>query len=309
MSKVGYDLDKRLASVVKIHSKIPIDAFTAAILGTDREGSGVVISERGVVLTIGYLVSEAEQIWITTSTGRVVPGHVLAYDFVTGFGIVQALGTLDTPVMPLGRSGELGVGARLVFAAGCGIDRALDTRLIGKREFAGYWEYLLDEALFTMPAHPHWGGSAVIGPDGKLVGIGSLLVQVGRDEQDSEDSNMVVPIDLLTPILDDLMRRGRADRPPRPWLGIYAAETRGGVVVANLAPDGPGEQAGIEQGDLIVEVGDIPIGDLADFYRQVWSLGDAGVEVPLTILRENRRGEVTLLSADRELFHKRPRLH
>ena len=307
--QVGYDLDRRLASVVKLRSQIPADAFTASVLGTDREGSGVVISEHGLVLTIGYLINEAEQIWLTSASGLVIAGHQLAYDFVTGFGLVQALGTLDCPVMPMGTSSELGVGSEMVIAAGCGTDRALRSRLIGKREFAGYWEYLLDEALFAMPAHPHWGGAAVIAPDGRLAGIGSLLVQVGSDESNTEDSNMLVPIDLLPPILDDLVRNGRADRPPRPWLGIYAAETHGGIVVANLAPEGPGEKAGIEQGDLIVEVDEIPIGDLADFYRQLWSLGDAGVEVNLTILRANRRADITIQSANREAFHKRPRLH
>ncbi|MCB2055647.1 MAG: serine protease [Geminicoccaceae bacterium] len=308
-ARLSFDLDRRLESVVSIRAQIPEDAFTAPMLGTQRQGSGVVIGERGLVLTIGYLVNEADQVWLTTTSGRVVQGHPLAYDFVTGFALVQAMGDLDCPVMPRGSADDAGVGSEIVIAAGGGIGSALRSRLIGKREFAGYWEYLLDEALFAMPAHPHWGGTAVIGPDGRLIGIGSLLVQVGRDEKHTDDSNMVVPVDLLEPILDDLVRHGAADRPPRPWLGVYAAETHGGVVVANLADGGPGEAAGLEQGDLLVEVNEVPIGDLADFYRQVWSLGEAGVEVPLTLLRENKSIGTVIQSADRAAFMRRPRLH
>ncbi|MCB9944333.1 MAG: serine protease [Geminicoccaceae bacterium] len=305
----GYDLEARLGSVLRLHSQIPPDAFTAAALGTEREGTGILIGDRGIVLTIGYLINEAEQIWLTTHTGLVVPGHALAYDFVTGFGIVQALGNLGCPVMPLGSSAMTGIGSELVIAAGVGIERAMRTRLIGKREFAGYWEYLLDEAFFVMPAHPAWGGAAVIGPEGDLVGIGSLLVQVGQDESSTEDSNMVVPIDLLTPILDDLVGRGRTVKPPRPWVGIYATEGETGVRANNIAPHGPAERAGIEQGDIIVAVDDVPVGDLADFYRQLWSRGDAGVLVELTILREGQRRRMKLETANREDLLRRPRLH
>ncbi|MEZ5823675.1 MAG: S1C family serine protease [Geminicoccaceae bacterium] len=306
---LGFDLDTRLASVVRIHSQIPPDAFTATALGTEREGSGVVVSERGIVLTIGYLINEAEQIWLTTVSGRVVPGHALAYDFSTGFGIVQALGQLDCPAMPIGRSADVGIGAELVIAAGTGLDHAMRTRLIGKREFAGYWEYLLDEAFFTMPAHPAWGGSAVIGPGGDLVGIGSLLVQVGTDENSTEDSNMIVPIDLLAPIYDDLVRKGRTEEPPRPWLGIFSSDSQNGVTVVNVADGAPGDLAGIAQGDIVVAVDDVPIGDLADFYRQLWGSGEAGITVDLTLLRDESRERIRIRTASREEYLRRPRLH
>jgi S1-C subfamily serine protease len=197
----------------------------------------------------------------------------------------------------------------VIFAAGGGRRAALQSRLIGKREFAGYWEYVLDEALYTAPAHPHWGGSAVIDAQGKLVGIGSLLIQAEAGPNKGAAGNMAVPIDLLPPILDDLRRHGRARRPPRPWIGIYAAESGDRVIVAGLAPQGPGEQAGIEQGDMLLAVAGQPISDLADLWRTVWGLGEAGVQIPLTLQREGRRLEITVTSGDRDNFLKTPRLH
>jgi len=308
-TRLDFDLSVRLAGVVGIRSQIHPDAFTAAHLGTEREGSGVVIDDNGLIVTIGYLINEAEQIWLTTHDGVVVPGHSLAYDFATGFGLVQALGRLDAPAIPMGSAKGLGVGSPLVIAAAGGPGSALSSRLIARREFAGYWEYLLEEALFCHPAHPHWGGSAVLGPDGKLVAIGSLLVQIAGTADQTDNSNMLVPIDELRPILGTLLSEGRVERTPRPWLGIYAHDAHGGVIVGGTAERGPAAEAGLEEGDLIVEINEMPIGDLADFYRQLWSLGEPGVEVGLTLLRASRRVECQIRSADRQDFTHKPRLH
>lgn len=304
-----FDLNARLDSVVGIRSQIHPDGFTAAHLGTEREGSGVVIDQNGLVLTVGYLINEAEQIWLTTNSGEAVQGHAMAYDYATGFGLVQALGQLNAPAMPLGSAQGLAVGSPLIVAAAGGMESALSTRLIAKREFAGYWEYLIDEAMFCHPAHPHWGGAAVLGPDGKLIAIGSLLVQVAGTDEETDNSNMLVPIDLLRPILGPLLGEGRVDRPPRPWLGVYAHDAHGGVVVGGTADHGPAAEAGIEEGDMIVEIDNFPIGDLADFYRQLWASGEPGVEVALTLLRENQRVDCSVKTADRQNFTRRPRLH
>ena len=308
-AKVEFDLEARLAGVVGIRSQIYADAFTAQHLGTEREGSGVVIDDKGLVLTIGYLINEAEQIWLTTVTGAVVQGHAVGYDFATGFGLVQALGRLPAPAVPLGSATGLSVGSNLIIAAAGGVGSALASRLIARREFAGYWEYLLDDALFCHPAHPHWGGSAVLGADGKLIGIGSLLVQVAGTDDQTDNSNMLVPIDILRPILGPMLGQGLLDSPARPWLGIYAHDAHGGVIVGGTADKGPAGQAGIEEGDLIVEINNMPIGDLADFYRQLWTTGAPGVEVSLTLLRENRRVDCSIKTADRRDFTHKPRLH
>ncbi|MBN9362893.1 MULTISPECIES: S1C family serine protease [unclassified Devosia] len=299
------DIDPTLRSVVAVRSTIPDDAFTAAALGTLREGSGVVIRESGLVLTIGYLITEAEEVWITTHDGRVVAAHALAYDQETGFGLVQALGSLDLPALELGSSADARLGDAVVFADGTG--RSIRATIVAKQEFAGYWEYLLDEAIFTAPAHPSWGGAALIGADGTLLGVGSLRLQMMRAGE-TADINMVVPIDLLRPILDDLLTRGEANRPPRPWLGVFSAESDGEVVVMSVADGGPAAKAGLRQGDVISDVRDGEVESLADFYRKVWSAGPVGAEFPMRVVRDGRDTWVRIKSADRNSFLRKPHL-
>lgn len=298
-------IDPSLRSVVAVRAHIPDDAFTAQGLGTLREGSGVVINEHGLVLTIGYLITEAEEVWLTTHDNRVVAAHALAYDQETGFGLVQALQPLDLPALALGQSGKAQVGDPVVFADGTG--RSIRSAIVAKQEFAGYWEYLLDEAIFIAPAHPSWGGAAMIGADGDLLGIGSLRLQMMR-AGDTVEINMVVPIDLLRPILDDMLTKGHAERQPRPWLGVFSAESDGDVVVMSVSEDGPAAKAGIQRGDIISDVRDGGVEGLADFYRKLWDAGPAGAEVPMRIVRDGRESWLRVKTADRNTFLKRPLL-
>jgi S1-C subfamily serine protease len=304
----GFDLDGALESVVALRSAIPPDAFTASILGVERAGSGVVIRESGLVLTIGYLITEAESVWLTGADGRVTEAHALAYDQETGFGLVQALGRLGLPALDFGRAAKANLGDPAILAGG-GRTQSVRAHIVGKQEFTGYWEYLLDEALFTAPAHPFWGGAGLIGQDGKLLGIGSLHVQQVTEQGQQQDVNMIVPIDLLPPILDDLLAYGRVNKPPRPWLGVYSAESGGRVVVADVAERGPAAVAGMREGDIISAVRDSSVDGLADFYRKVWNCGPAGVEIPIEIVRERRSVWLRVKSADRESYLKKPRLH
>lgn len=299
------DIDSNLRSVVAVRAIVPEDAFTASGLGTLREGSGVVISDDGLVLTIGYLITEAEEVWLTTHDGRVLAAHPLAYDQETGFGIVQALGDLDLPALDFGSSAKARLGDDVVFADGVG--HSIRATIVAKQEFAGYWEYLLDEAIFTAPAHPSWGGAALIGADGDLLGVGSLRLQMMQDDEVA-DINMVVPIDLLPPILEDLLTRGQADRPPRPWLGVFSAESNGDVVVMSVADGSPAERAGLRRGDIISDVRDGEVESLADFYRKVWSSGEAGAELPMRIVRDGRDSWLRIKSADRNSFLRKPLL-
>ena len=307
-SDYAYDLTRALNAVVGIRSYVPADAFTAGTLWTERAGSGVVIRESGLIATIGYLVTEAETIWITTTDGRAVPGHALAYDQETGFGLVQALGRLGLPALEMGDPDQLKTGDAAVFAAYGGRKHAVETRIVARQEFAGYWEYVLDEALFIAPAHPFWGGCGLI-VDGKLMGIGSLILQQGDRKGRRLDMNMVVPINLLPPILDDLMSYGRVNRPARPWLGMYATETDDSLVVGGLADDGPAEKAGVRAGDRLVAVNGEEVSELAGLWRRVWASGSAGAEVRLELAREGGRQEVAIRSGDRARFLKAPRLH
>jgi S1-C subfamily serine protease len=262
-----------------------------------------------VVLTIGYLITEAETIWLHLSDGRAVPGHVLAYDQETGFGLVQALARVELPPLSIGHSKTAKIGDQVVVAGAGGRRHSVVARVVAKQEFAGNWEYVLDEAIFTAPAHPFWGGTAMIGRAGELLGIGSLQVQQVRDTGTPEPLNMIVPIDLLKPILEDLLTLGRPNRPPRPWLGLNATEIDDKIVVARVSTSGPARRANLRTGDIVLAVAGDEVSDLAGFFRRVWSLGKAGVEVPLTVYRDGRTFEVRVASGDRNRFLKGPSLH
>jgi len=302
-----YDLERALAAVVGLHCIIPPDAFTADTLGVERAGNGVLI-DQGLVLTIGYLITEAETVWLHLGDGRVVEGHALGFDQETGFGLVQALGEIDLPTLALGSSQAAQIGERVVVGGAGGRARSLAGRIAAKQEFAGYWEYVLDEAIFTYPAHPNWGGTALISADGKLIGIGSLQLERAREGK-SEHLNMTVPIDLLKPILEDLRKFGRVDKPARPWLGLYSTEVEDKVVAVGIAPKGPAARAELKTGDVVLAVAGDKVSSLASFYRKVWARGTAGVEVPLTLYRDGVTFDVRVNSSDRMKFLKGPRLH
>lgn len=303
-----FDLERALDAVVLVRAEVPPDAYSAATLGTERAGYGAVIREDGLVLTIGYLINEASQIWLTSNRGSVVAGYPLAYDQATGFGLIQPLGQLPLPHFQRGRAGDVNVGDAVFVIGHGGRAHSLKTRLIAKHEFAGYWEYVLDEALFTAPAHPQWGGAALLDAQGNLIGTGSLLVQ---QELKGEliHVNMFVPIDLLGPIFDAMLTTGRSPHPPRPWLGMSTQDPGGQLVVARLSPGGPASRAGIQVGDLVLSVGGTRVRGLAEFFRTVWQLGAAGVDVPLTLSRAGDVVRITVKSGDRNDFLRKPKLH
>ncbi len=305
--EVTFDLAKAFDAVVALRAAVPHDAFTAPMLGTERTGSGVVIRADGLVLTAGYLIIEAESIWLTANDGTVIAGHPLAYDFVTGFGLVQPLGRLDLPPLAMGSSAAVGVGDEVVVLGHGGRGHALKAEVFAKREFAGSWEYLLDDALFTAPAHPEWSGAALLGDDGRLVGIGSLFVQEPGGD-DTVKGNMFVPIDAYTAVQDDLTRLGRRSGPGRPWLGMYTSETPEGLVVTGLAPGGPAQRAGVRQGDAVIDVAGERVDGLADLYRRLWRQGPAGSATSLLLARGGAPVRLRVESADRGDSLKKPRL-
>ena len=303
----SFDLDKVLASVVGLHSIIPSDAFSADTLGTERAGNGVLIDD-GLVLTIGYLITEAESVWLHLGDGRVVQGHPLGFDAVSGFGLVQALGHIDLEPVPIGSSAAAEIDDRVVVGGAGGRTRSVACHIAAKQEFAGYWEYLLDEAIFTYPAHPNWGGTALLSNRGELIGIGSLQLEREREGK-AEHVNMIVPIDLLKPVLDDLKKFGRVNKPARPWLGMYSTEIDGRVVVIGISGKGPAARAELKAGDVILAVNGEKITSQTEFYRKLWALGPAGVDVPLTIYHDGVTFDVVLTSTDRAKLLKGPRLH
>src|SRR5213082_1031220 len=306
-SDYGFDLDRALASVVGLHAIIPPDAFSAETLGTERAGNGVVIDD-GLVLTIGYLITEAESVWLHLGDGRVVEGHALGFDPVTGFGLVQALGRIDLDPLPIGSSAAAKVGDRVVVGGAGGRTRSVASQIAAKQEFAGYWEYLLDEAIFTHPAHPNWGGAGLISSRGELIGIGSLQLEREREGK-AEHVNMTVPIDLLKPVISDIRKFGRVNKPVRPWLGMYSTEIDNRIVVVGIASRGPAARAELKAGDVILAVNGEKITSQTAFYRKLWALGPAGVDVPLTVYHDGVTFEVVLTSTDRAKMLKAPQLH
>jgi S1-C subfamily serine protease len=292
-------------SVVALRTHVPETAFTASTLGTLREGSGAVISDTGLVVTIGYLITEAEEVWLTTHDERVVAAHVVGFDQETGFGLVQALGDLGLPPLRLGNSSTVSVGdiGRIIDGQG----HEVTNEIVAKQEFAGYWEYMLDEAFFTSPFHPSWGGSPLLDYKGDLIGIGSLRLQMLQDG-DMTDINMMVPIDLLKPILNDIVTTGRPRREARPWLGVFTAERSSEVVVMNVSDGSPAARAGLMSGDVIAELDGEDVESLGDFYRKLWSKGPVGSEFALRIVRLGRQSWVRVKTADRDDYLSKPQL-
>jgi S1-C subfamily serine protease len=296
----GFDLDRALDAVVMLRAEAPADARSARTLGVEREGNGVVIDSDGLVLTIGYLILEAMAVNVVDGSGKLFAADVVAYDYDTGFGLVRAIGLKAAP-MRLGDSAAAAERAPVLIAAHGGREQTLGGLVVSRREFAGYWEYLLDEAIFTAPPHPNWGGAALIGADGRLLGVGSLFVRDAGLGAQPVAGNMFVPINLLKPILGDLLA-GSQPGEPRPWVGMYTAESAGRVFVADVTPEGPAARAGLRQGDLVVAVGGAAVGGQADLSRKVWAAGPAGAEVPLRVLRDGATVELKVKSISRADF-------
>jgi S1-C subfamily serine protease len=302
----AFDLDRTLSSVVALEARVPEDAFTANSLGTERTGNGAVIGPNGLVLTMGYLIMEASEVTLTCNDGRQVPAHVLGADPVTGFGLVQALEPLGLPALPLGDSRSLKGGSPVIIAGAGGRAHAAAGQVLTRMQFAGYWEYLLENAIITEPAHPHWSGAALIGATGELVGVGSLSLQSQSRGGEPKPINMFVPSELLAPILDDIAR-GKPAHPPRPWLGVLAQDFGPHVVIVGVSPRGPASRAELKPGDIVLAVGGAPVSDLADFYTRLWALGPAGVTAPITLQRDDDVFDVEIRSVDRTAMLKKPR--
>lgn len=309
---LSFDLVKTLRSVHLIRTRAPENGYTVQSLGVDRTGHAVLIDSSGLFVTIGYLVVEAEQVWLIDADGAATEGHVVGSDTETGLGLVQMMGRPSADPLAVGTATDLTIDDHAIVAGYGGVQQSIAVDVVGRREFAGYWEYLLDNAIFTSPPHPFWGGSALIGLDGTLKGIGSLFVQESVPNEDGgepREGNMIVPIDLLADIKDELLAYGERSKPPRPWVGMFSAEAAGKVVVAGLWEGGPADQAGLEAGDMVLEIDGRPVSGMASMYRMLWSLGDAGVYVPLTVYRDKQIVEIDVKSAARSDFYVRPGVH
>lgn len=293
-------VDELLTAVVGIRATIPTHARTADSLGTKRAGSGVLIDSNGLIVTIGYLILEAEKVEILLPDGELVPVEVLAYDYETGFGLLRAPADVNIRPMDLGSSSGLTPGEKMLIASYGGSRTVRPALFTGEREFAGYWEYLLEDALFTIPPYPQFGGAALIATSGKLIGIGSLVVgDAFFDGEQLVPGNMFLPIDRLKSTLGDLLSEGRSSGPRKPWLGIHTEEVEAGLLVLRVADDGPAMLAGIKPGDIITATGGKPVVSMADFYRKVWAQGEPGDMISITIVKGTDVHELAIRSGDR----------
>jgi S1-C subfamily serine protease len=300
-----YSVDDLLAAVVHIEADIPPAARTAEVLGTSREGSGVVIAKDGLILTIGYLILEARQVTVTTQDGKRQPASVVGYDPYTGFGLLRSLKPIAAKPPAFGKSAALKTEDPLlvVNSASEDAERVQSAVLVSSRTFAGYWEYLLEGALFTSPPVRGHAGAALFDRNLKLVGIGSLFV---RDASEGMDlpGNMFVPIDAAGPVLPELIRNGRAGGPARPWLGVTLTELYDHVLITRVNPDSPAAVAGLHAGDIVVEVAGKPVASMESLYRVVWGLGSAGVAVPMKVLQRSTLRDLHVQSRDRQSYYK-----
>ena len=288
-----------VSSVVGIRSEIPKSARTARSLGTRREGSGVIIDNNGLVLTIGYIILEAVKVQVLERDGKALPAAFVGYDSASGFGVLRALKPLKGKPLKLGVSAALKRENPVLIVSHAGGGNLKTAMVISRRNFAGYWEYLLENAIFTAPPMENFAGSALIDSELRLVGIGSLFVRDAGKKGVHFPGNMFVPIDKLSPVLADLIAHGRPSAPPRPWLGVYVTELYGRVVVTRVAEGGPASGKGVGEGDIILEVGGRPVSGMEDFYRELWSKGSAGVAVRLNVLQGSKVKTLTIESADR----------
>ncbi len=291
-----------LKAIVKVKATIPVEARTASVLGTTREGNGVLIDSDGHILTIGYLILEADNIEVVDQEDQKIPAKYIGYDHKTGFGLIRVDKMPEITPIRLGQSSGLKEGDPALVVGHGGEGSVSGVRVVWRGEFTGYWEYLLDNAIYTTPPYANYGGAALIGRDGELLGIGSIFTQKTVADFGAVPCNMFVPIDLLRPILSRLIATGSSGEPPQPWLGLRIDEVHGRLVVLRVTSGGPAEKAGIGSGDIILKVNQKAVQGLADFYRQVWSLGDAGVEVPLAVLQGIKIRDLVVKSGDRSAY-------
>jgi S1-C subfamily serine protease len=301
------DAQKFFSAIVKVHARALPNARSSATLGAERDGTGVVIDTSGLIVTIGYLIIEADDVKITDDQGRNLPAAVVGYDHASGLALVRPIVPFKASPLPIGDSTKLAESDPVLVVNNAGRSDVTLAYVVSRRPFTGNWEYLLDRAIFTSPPSLNWSGAALVDKDGALLGIGSLILRDATDAEPHVPGNMFVPIDLLKPILSDLVKSGRRAGPARPWLGVNADEVQGRLLVTRVSPEGPADRAGVHAGDIILAVGGEAVHTQAEFYRKVWGRGAAGSEIPLRVLQDSDVHELNLRSIDRlDYFRQKP---
>ncbi|MGE0734727.1 MAG: S1C family serine protease [Alphaproteobacteria bacterium] len=292
--------DEILRSVVGIIAEVPEDARTAATLGPLRRGSGVVIDSSGLIVTVGYLIMEASRVIAIGADGAPVPAKIVAYDWDTGFGLLRTATPMNLKPIELGSAAHLKEGHRVLIASRVNTEEITPATVASRRDFAGYWEYLLPNGIFTTPMHSLFGGAALLGPDGKLLGIGSLALPNAVDGDEPEPGNMFIPVDALKEAMADLLTNGYRRERDRPWLGIYTQAFGDALIVVYVAPDSPAQKAGLRPGDRIAGIAGKDISDQADFYKKLWAQGPPGTAITLNVERRGGRADIAVATISRQ---------
>jgi len=297
--KVGIDAEQLYGALVRVQTIAVPNARSNASLGRAREGTGTVIGKDGLILTIGYLIVEADAVKVTDARGRSYPARVVAYDHRTGLGLVKTTVPFNVPPVPLGNSSMLADREPVLIAGWGGVPDTALAYVVSRRTFTANWEYMLDEAIFTSPPTTGWSGAALVDRKGTIVGVGSLVVREATAGDPKLPGNMFVPIDALKPILDDMIKTGRRKDAPRPWLGLAADEIQGRLIVSRVSPEGPADSAGVKQGDIILAIGKEVVLSQAEFYQKLWDRTRAGDLISLRVLQGADIRDIRVQSIDR----------
>lgn len=290
-------------AVMAIQSHVPESAITADLLGTLRNSHAVQVSEDGLMLTVGYSVLEADEIWITNKRGKTTEGILLANDFNSGIALIKPASPIGTTWFDTANKDQLKAGDTVSIYTSED-NKPMEAVVFAKEEFAGRWEYLLEEAFYTVPLCEHWSGAALVNNDGKLCGIGSLAIGLASPQGQAIPGNLFIPVELVMPHLEHMALYGETPEDKRPWLGILTEEHDAELHVTGVYSRAPAAKAGIKPGDVILSVENQPVASLAGFFRSVWRCGPAGTEIPLTIRNstDSETRDITLQTIDRNAY-------
>lgn len=287
-------------SIVRFQAYIPEECRSSRILGGFRQGTGLVINSQGHILTVGYLIMEATEVQVILADDTTVQAKVAGVDFETGFGILQLVDSVDVPAIAIGRSSQVSDDQlTLTIGGSTGEQTRIVTngRIFSTGLFIGYWEYLLENALYVVPQNPAFGGSPLLNIEGEAIGVVSLQLN------QHQGMNLAIPVDLLHTIETELVQYGRViSRVPRSWIGVYHAPYTEGVIVVDVVQEGPAHKAGIQKGDIITHINDVRITGEEHFLRQLWTI-PIHSQFHMTFLRRNKPQTLTIWGLDRYEFY------
>ena len=298
------NIERFYKSIVSVRSTVPAEARTASSLGVRREGNGVAINENHI-LTIGYIVIESESIEIGLSDGRRLPAKLVGYDHTSGFGIIKSVIPLKMPHLQLGNSDNINSEQDLLILPSPNRGAGSIVRSVSRRPFTGWWEYFVENPIYTTPANGLWAGAPILTENGEIVGIGSLFVSESVPGVPSP-GNMSVPINLLKPILEDLISSGRRKSKVQPYLGISSDDSNDQVIVTRVSDAGPAFQAGIKPQDVIMAINGSQVSNLKSFYQKLWKSGEAGITIELSVLRKGTIMNFKVKTVDRLDYFFKP---